>query len=57
MFAPSVFQSAIFSDIAEGSGHSIIGAVAGSGKTTTLGIILGILHQDGGDFEWFEGTA
>jgi ABC-2 type transport system ATP-binding protein len=27
----------------------------GSGKTTTLGIILGILHQDGGDFEWFEG--
>lgn len=36
MFAPSVFQSAIFSDIREGSGHSIIGAVAGSGKTTTL---------------------
>lgn len=27
----------------------------GSGKTTTLGIILGILHQDSGTFEWFEG--
>lgn len=36
MFAPSVFQSAIFNDIAEGSGNSIINAVAGSGKTTTL---------------------
>lgn len=27
----------------------------GSGKTTTLGIILGILKQDSGDFEWFDG--
>jgi len=27
----------------------------GSGKTTTLGIILGILRQDGGDFTWFDG--
>lgn len=27
----------------------------GSGKTTTLGIILGILKQDSGSFEWFEG--
>jgi ABC-2 type transport system ATP-binding protein len=27
----------------------------GSGKTTTLGIILGILSQDNGDFEWFGG--
>ncbi|MBK8625419.1 MAG: ATP-binding cassette domain-containing protein [Saprospiraceae bacterium] len=27
----------------------------GSGKTTTLGIILGILKQDKGDFEWFDG--
>ncbi len=26
----------------------------GSGKTTTLGIILGILSQTSGDFEWFE---
>ncbi len=28
----------------------------GSGKTTTLGIILGILKQDSGSFEWFEGA-
>ncbi len=27
----------------------------GSGKTTTLGIILGILRQDEGSFQWFEG--
>jgi ABC-2 type transport system ATP-binding protein len=27
----------------------------GSGKTTTLGIILGILNKDSGDFEWFDG--
>ena len=28
----------------------------GSGKTTTLGIILGILGQTSGDFEWFDGA-
>ena len=27
----------------------------GSGKTTTLGIILGILSQNSGDYEWFGG--
>lgn len=27
----------------------------GSGKTTTLGIILGILSQDSGTFSWFDG--
>ncbi len=27
----------------------------GSGKTTTLGIILGILHADSGSYEWFGG--
>jgi len=26
----------------------------GSGKTTTLGILLGVLHADHGDFSWFE---
>lgn len=36
MFKPSIYQTAIFSDISEGVGHSIINAVAGSGKTTTL---------------------
>jgi ABC-2 type transport system ATP-binding protein len=29
----------------------------GSGKTTTLGIILGILGQTSGDFEWFNGES
>lgn len=29
----------------------------GSGKTTTLGIILGILRQTSGDFEWFNGES
>ena len=28
----------------------------GSGKTTTLGIILNILKQDSGSFEWFDGA-
>jgi len=28
----------------------------GSGKTTTLGIILGILAQSSGNFEWFDGA-
>ena len=27
----------------------------GSGKTTTLGIVLGILHQNSGTYRWFEG--
>ena len=28
----------------------------GSGKTTTLGVILGILNQTGGDYTWFENS-
>lgn len=28
----------------------------GSGKTTTLGIVLGITHPTGGSFTWMEGT-
>ena len=27
----------------------------GSGKTTTLGMILGIIHPKSGNYEWFEG--
>lgn len=27
----------------------------GSGKTTTLGMVLGIIHPTAGSFEWFEG--
>jgi ABC-2 type transport system ATP-binding protein len=40
--------------IDEGNVFGILGP-NGSGKTTTLGIILGILKQDAGSFEWFEG--
>ena len=38
------------------SGH-IYGLLGpnGSGKTTTLGLILGILHQQSGTYEWFNG--
>ena len=32
---PSVYQAAIFADTATGTGHTVVNAVAGSGKTTT----------------------
>ncbi|MBN8669389.1 MAG: ATP-dependent helicase [Chitinophagales bacterium] len=35
-FQPSVYQSAIFDWVSNGTGNAIINAVAGSGKTTTL---------------------
>lgn len=35
MFQPSKYQQAIFDFVANGSGHGIVNAVAGSGKTTT----------------------
>lgn len=38
----------------KGEVYGILGP-NGSGKTTTLGIILGILHRDGGSYRWFEG--
>lgn len=41
-------------DIEEGTILGLLGP-NGSGKTTTLGIILGILKYDAGHFEWFEG--
>ena len=40
--------------IDEGEIYGILGP-NGSGKTTTLGIILSILKSDSGSFEWFEG--
>jgi ABC-2 type transport system ATP-binding protein len=40
--------------IEKGNIYGILGP-NGSGKTTTLGIILGIIHADSGSFEWFEG--
>ena len=40
-------------NIEKGNVYGILGP-NGSGKTTTLSIITGILHQDSGTFEWFE---
>ncbi len=41
-------------NIEAGNVYGLLGP-NGSGKTTTLGIILGILQQDEGSFEWFDG--
>lgn len=41
-------------EIEAGHVYGILGP-NGSGKTTTLGIILGVLSQDEGTFEWFDG--
>lgn len=40
--------------IEKGNVYGLLGP-NGSGKTTTLGIILGILAQDSGTYEWFDG--
>lgn len=41
-------------DIEAGNIYGILGP-NGSGKTTTLGIILGILGKDSGEYTWFDG--
>lgn len=41
--------------ISEGQAYGILGP-NGSGKTTTLSIVTGILRQDGGSFRWFGET-
>ena len=41
-------------EINEGEVYGILGP-NGSGKTTTLGIILGILSADSGSYTWFDG--
>ena len=41
-------------EVKRGDIYGILGP-NGSGKTTTLGIILSILKADSGSFEWFEG--
>ncbi|MBK6729806.1 MAG: ATP-binding cassette domain-containing protein [Bacteroidetes bacterium] len=38
--------------VPKGSVYGILGP-NGSGKTTTLGIVLGIIHSTGGSFNWF----
>ncbi|MFZ2898304.1 MAG: ABC transporter ATP-binding protein [Saprospiraceae bacterium] len=40
--------------VEEGNVYGILGP-NGSGKTTTLGMILDIIRPDGGSYEWFEG--
>lgn len=40
--------------VEKGNVYGILGP-NGSGKTTTLGIILGIIHQNSGSYKWFEG--
>lgn len=45
-FAPSKYQTAIFSWITEGRGDAVINAVAGSGKTTTLVEAAALLRSD-----------
>lgn len=42
-------------EIEAGNVYGILGP-NGSGKTTTLGIILGILSKDSGDYTWFDGA-
>lgn len=41
-------------EVEQGMAYGILGP-NGSGKTTTLGMILDITHSDSGSFEWFEG--
>ena len=40
--------------VEEGNIYGILGP-NGSGKTTTLGMILDIIFPDSGNYEWFEG--
>ena len=42
--------------IQKGSVFGLLGP-NGSGKTTTLGMVLGITHPSGGSFQWFPGQA
>jgi ABC-2 type transport system ATP-binding protein len=39
-------------EIRQGQAYGILGP-NGSGKTTTLSIVTGIIHQDSGNFRWF----
>ena len=41
-------------EIEKGMIYGILGP-NGSGKTTTLGMILDIIHPNSGQFQWFEG--
>lgn len=41
-------------DVEQGQIYGILGP-NGSGKTTTLGIVLGIINANSGNYQWFEG--
>ena len=43
-------------DIQKGNVYGILGP-NGSGKSTTLGIILNVVNEDAGEFQWFEGNT
>lgn len=53
-YGPIVALDHLDLDVDHGQVWGILGP-NGSGKTTTLGIILGILHAQSGDFTWFDG--
>ena len=41
-------------EVQEGNVFGILGP-NGSGKTTTLGIVLSVINKNGGNFSWFGG--
>lgn len=45
-FRASVYQQALFDEIRDGSGHILVRAVAGSGKTTTIVRSIEVIHPD-----------
>ena len=53
-YGPITALNELTLNIEAGNIYGLLGP-NGSGKTTTLGIILGILSQTAGDFEWFGG--
>lgn len=53
-YGPTLALDNLSLTIGKGEVFGLLGP-NGSGKTTTLGIILGILKKDSGEFLWFEG--
>lgn len=52
-YGPLVALSNLSLSVDRGSIFGILGP-NGSGKTTTLGIILGVINSDGGKYSWFD---
>lgn len=53
-YAGEVALKGLNISVKKGQVYGILGP-NGSGKTTTLGILLGVLHPDSGYFNWFKG--